>query len=114
MSEKCSKWERCSANICPLDPDLVKRSWFVDEEICTSLKYRRHPAVLAQKWLLKRMRKGVKKIYADGVNKPLNEDTEWMGEELLKLGEYLIAQRKKRSEKAKALGLFPRKPSLVS
>ena len=113
---KSSKWERCGANICPLDPDLTKRSWFVDEEICTSLKYRKHPAVLAQKHVLKRMRKGKRSIRVGNVRKILSEDVEWTGEELLRLGEHLIAMRQKRSERAKALGIADRlkKPSLAS
>ena len=34
----CPKWERCSAPICPLDPDVLKRSYLRDEPVCFFLR----------------------------------------------------------------------------
>jgi len=31
---ECQKYEKCSANLCPLDKDLSKRSYCDGEEIC--------------------------------------------------------------------------------
>lgn len=32
--KNCSMFERCSAPLCPLDPDLKHQVWFPDEDIC--------------------------------------------------------------------------------
>lgn len=34
VSRLCPKWERCSVPLCPLDPDVFKRSMRDDEPVC--------------------------------------------------------------------------------
>ena len=31
----CPSFETCNASLCPLDPDLSKRVWYIDEDICS-------------------------------------------------------------------------------
>ena len=32
--EQCSRFDECSANICPLDPETIKGAHLPDEDIC--------------------------------------------------------------------------------
>ena len=34
MSE-CPSYETCNANLCPLDPDLSSRCWYIGEDVCS-------------------------------------------------------------------------------
>jgi hypothetical protein len=31
---ECSSYETCNANLCPLDPSLNDRCWYIGEEVC--------------------------------------------------------------------------------
>lgn len=35
----CLNFDSCSAPLCPLDPDLKERCWYIDEDICNSRKH---------------------------------------------------------------------------
>lgn len=52
----CKYYDECNAPLCPLDPDLHKRTWFADEDICRSANARR-----GLEWV-KRQRKIKRKI----------------------------------------------------
>ncbi len=41
----------CNANLCPLDPELDKRTWFVGEDVCTLPDYRQLPMIQRQRQL---------------------------------------------------------------
>ncbi|MBF0524739.1 MAG: hypothetical protein HQK56_06535 [Deltaproteobacteria bacterium] len=32
----CSQFDSCPANLCPLDPGLDRRTWYVGEDVCVS------------------------------------------------------------------------------
>lgn len=37
--EHCRQFEDCTAPMCPLDPELSRKVWFADEDICASKKF---------------------------------------------------------------------------
>jgi len=41
----------CSAPLCPLDPELAKRSWTIGEEVCTRSEHKEEPWIRRQKKL---------------------------------------------------------------
>jgi hypothetical protein len=43
----CPKWENCSAPICPLDPDVLKRVMINDDPVCFYLSEAVKPAAEA-------------------------------------------------------------------
>ena len=55
--EQCPGFETCSAPLCPRDPQLELKTWFLDEDICRSLQYRQSPLVRRQRQLKRRMSK---------------------------------------------------------
>ena len=82
--ENCPHFQRCSANICPMDKELLKRTWFVDEEVCRRKEFKNHPVVVAQKYVVRQYKRGVREIRTkrrkvDLTKSPLT------GEELLAL-----------------------------
>ena len=86
----CKRFDRCGANICPLDPDLERRTWFPDEEICRRKDFQQHPAIVAQKRIQR--------------NKPArwwNREKPITGRELVEFGKRLLATREKLREHAK-------------
>jgi len=34
--EDCPRWDKCTAPLCPRDPNIRKQIWYPDEEICRS------------------------------------------------------------------------------
>lgn len=53
----CKHFISCSANLCPLDPDLALRSWFIGEEICRLKMHADLPMARRQKQLNRRQPK---------------------------------------------------------
>jgi hypothetical protein len=51
--ERCKSFKRCSAQLCPLDPDLKKRVWYHDEAICNSKIYCKHRWINKQRSIQK-------------------------------------------------------------
>ncbi|MCK8604412.1 hypothetical protein [Desulfoferrobacter suflitae] len=47
----CKHFRSCSANLCPLDPELARRSWTIGEEICRCKAHRDLPMIRRQKQL---------------------------------------------------------------
>ena len=39
LMKDCRYFESCDAPLCPLDPDIDKRTWFADEPICKCRKF---------------------------------------------------------------------------
>ncbi len=95
--EKCPSFLTCSCNVCPLDPDLEKRTWFVSEDVCRQKQLRKHPIVLAMKKIKKAKEKGKKQVFG----RPLTDETVWYGRELLELGEKELEKRRQASERMK-------------
>ena len=54
---QCSKFDRCSAPLCPLDPEINKRFWLVDEEICNSTEHKKHRWIKKQRSIVRRQTK---------------------------------------------------------
>jgi hypothetical protein len=50
----CKHFPSCNASLCPLDPELENRTWFVGESICKRLDYAALPMVKRQKQLNKK------------------------------------------------------------
>jgi hypothetical protein len=50
----CPNFHTCSANLCPLDPDLNSRAWLIGEDVCSNRSLRTEPMVKRQKKLNKR------------------------------------------------------------
>lgn len=46
----CSKFESCSAPLCPLDPEIAKRVWYSEEDVC---HYNKHRWIKKQKSIQK-------------------------------------------------------------
>lgn len=38
VMEQCSKYNKCNAPLCPLDPDMRKRVYYAGEPVCTMEK----------------------------------------------------------------------------
>lgn len=55
MSPKdCSRFDVCSANLCPLDAGLSERIWYADEQVCKSQKHGRHRWIRKQRSIQRR------------------------------------------------------------
>lgn len=54
---QCPSFHKCSANLCPRDPKIKDRVWFVGEEICTSRQYGQRRWVRKQRSINKRQTK---------------------------------------------------------
>jgi len=50
----CSRFDVCSANLCPLDAGLSDRIWYADEAICKSQKHGRHRWIRKQRSIQRR------------------------------------------------------------
>jgi hypothetical protein len=55
--ERCGLFLKCSANLCPLDPDLKIRVWYADEDICRSHIYGKHRWIKKQRSIQRRKTK---------------------------------------------------------
>jgi len=44
----CPRWERCSAPLCPISPDLARAVWFPEETICRWEAHTEKPWVKTQ------------------------------------------------------------------
>ena len=62
--ENCSRFSECSSPLCPLDPDIKKRVWFHDEEICKSREHNKHRWIKKQRSIVRRKTKSY-------LNKPI-------------------------------------------
>lgn len=51
---KCSKFDSCSIALCPFDPDIDKRIWYVGEPVCYASAAKDLDWVKAQRKLNKR------------------------------------------------------------
>lgn len=60
----CNRFESCNAPLCPLDPDIDKRVWYSDEDICKSQEHNKH------RWI-KKQRSIVKKQTKSYLNRPV-------------------------------------------
>jgi hypothetical protein len=49
--KNCQNSPTCNANICPLDPDIEKRSWFIGEDVCIRKDFAAIPMIRRQKQL---------------------------------------------------------------
>ncbi|CAB5110478.1 hypothetical protein D3OALGA1CA_1994 [Olavius algarvensis associated proteobacterium Delta 3] len=54
---KCPSFEECSAPLCPLDPGIEKRVWWVFEPICRSHIYGKNRWIKKQRSIFKRKTK---------------------------------------------------------
>ena len=52
--DQCTIFEKCSAPLCPLDPEIEKRVWYADEPICASRKYGQHRWIRKQRSIQRR------------------------------------------------------------
>jgi len=50
----CPNYKTCNANLCPLDSDIEKRTWFIGEDVCNRKDHTDMPMVRRQKQLNKR------------------------------------------------------------
>ena len=41
----CRLYGTCNANLCPLDPELDKRTWFIGDDVCNLPDYRQLPMI---------------------------------------------------------------------
>jgi len=48
---ECRCFLTCSAPLCPLDPEINKRSWFVGEEVCPDREHKGEPWIKRQRKL---------------------------------------------------------------
>jgi len=65
----CHNYLTCNANICPLDPDLDKRAWFIGEDVCNRKDLFSLPMIRRQKQLNRKKPR-------EYVDKPL--DAKWL------------------------------------
>jgi hypothetical protein len=52
--ESCDNFNECSANICPEDEDIAKRTWFIGEDSCIRKDFRKLGFIRRQKKLNKK------------------------------------------------------------
>jgi len=50
----CSRFDVCSANLCPLDARLSERIWYADEQVCKSQTHGRHRWIRKQRSIQRR------------------------------------------------------------
>jgi hypothetical protein len=50
----CSRFDVCSANLCPLDAGLSERIWYADEAICKSRIHGKHRWIKKQRSIQRR------------------------------------------------------------
>jgi hypothetical protein len=50
----CPNYKTCNANLCPLDSDLEKRTWFIGEDVCSRKDNAGLPMIRRQRQLNKR------------------------------------------------------------
>ncbi len=51
MMTNCKHYLTCNANLCPLDPDIARRSWFIGEDVCKHKDHKSFPMIRRQKQL---------------------------------------------------------------
>lgn len=57
FSKACTKFEYCSANLCPANPNILfNGSWFPDEEICTAHAFISLPWIKQQRKIARKVR----------------------------------------------------------
>jgi len=54
----CPLYERCAAPICPMDPNAKHRSWYSNEDVCSSSKFKDHNVVVTQRKISKKGSEG--------------------------------------------------------
>ena len=52
--ESCGNFDGCSANLCPEDEDIAKRTWFIGEDACIRNDFRKQGFIRRQKKLNKK------------------------------------------------------------
>jgi len=55
--EECSRFDICSAPLCPLDEEIDKRYWYPGEQICKAQKHNKHRWIKKQRSIVKRQTK---------------------------------------------------------
>jgi hypothetical protein len=67
----CKHFLTCNANLCPLDPDIASRSWFIGEDVCKHKDHKDLPMIRRQKQLnrLKPTIYAEKPLHADWLRK---------------------------------------------
>jgi len=51
---KCSSFNKCSAPLCPLDPEISRRIWYADEPVCISARFGKHRWIRKQRSIQRR------------------------------------------------------------
>jgi len=54
---QCSSFHKCSANLCPCDPNIKDSVWYVGEDICTSREHGKRRWIRKQRSIKKRQTK---------------------------------------------------------
>jgi hypothetical protein len=52
--QSCTHFETCSSNLCPRDPDISFRTWYIGEDVCPLREYRDLPFIRRQRQINKR------------------------------------------------------------
>ena len=68
----CKHFNACNANLCPLDPELTHRTWFIGEAVCKRKDHASLPMIKRQKQLNK---KRPKEYAGKPLRSPWLEDT---------------------------------------
>lgn len=50
----CKHFNTCNANLCPIDPELAHRTWFIGEAVCRRKDHAILPMIRRQKQLNKK------------------------------------------------------------
>lgn len=51
LMQDCPQYRTCNANLCPHDPDIDKRSWFLGEDVCRVREHKAMPMIRRQRQL---------------------------------------------------------------
>jgi len=95
--QACPSFNTCDAPLCPLDPELDKRVWFTDEDICKS---KRHGSGV--RWI-KKQRSIVKRQTKNWLNRPVTHQQLYDNSRPRQMSDAKRAELKERLAKARKL-----------
>ena len=90
----CPSYNRCSAPLCPLDPNLKVRIWFTDEDICSG------SSGSGKRWI-KKQRSIVRRKTKSWFDKPINYQELYDASRPKRMSEEQRAELRERLDKAR-------------
>jgi hypothetical protein len=96
MTMDCKHFPSCNASLCPLDPELDSRTWFVGECICKRMDFAAFPMVRRQKQFNKKRpgKYSERPLYAEWLRRTAPKKRSFSPEHLSQLRDRMKKMRK--------------------